>query len=106
MKIGIEIPLETDMPLPELIPSPVAGDDGSDNFLGLFYRVDLEALEEWANVTNFVMGALGFSVEEPEITTNFRDIPPDYVWEHLGKNNSSLHHNGNRAVESSNERLL
>ena len=36
MKIGTEIPLETDMPLPELIPSPVAGDDGSDNFLGLF----------------------------------------------------------------------
>ena len=36
--------------------------------------MDVQALEEWANVTNFMMGGLGFSVEEPEITTNFRDF--------------------------------
>ena len=36
MRIGIEIPPYTDMPEPELTPSPVAGDDGSDNFWGLF----------------------------------------------------------------------
>ena len=52
MRIGIEIPRVPDMPEPELTPSPVAGDDGSDNFLGPFYRVDLEALEDWAKVTN------------------------------------------------------
>ena len=57
---------------PELTPYPVAGDDGSDNFFGLFYPVDEKALEEWAKVTNFMMGGLGFSVEEPDITTNFR----------------------------------
>ena len=51
MMIEIEIPLDPDMPEPELTPSPVAGDDGCDNFLGLFYRVDVEALEEWAKVT-------------------------------------------------------
>ena len=59
---------------PELIPSPVAGDDGSENYCGLFYRVDVEVLEEWANVTNFMIGVLGFSVEEPENTTIFRDF--------------------------------
>ena len=37
MRIGIEIPLDPDIPEPELTPSSVAGDDGSDNFLGLFY---------------------------------------------------------------------
>ena len=36
MKIGIEIPLDHDMPEPELTPSPVAGDDGSDNFWDFF----------------------------------------------------------------------
>ena len=36
MRIGIEIHLDPDMPEPELTPSSVAGDDGSDNFLGLF----------------------------------------------------------------------
>ena len=36
--------------------------------------MDVQALEEWANVTNFMMGGLGFSVEEPEITTNYRDF--------------------------------
>ena len=74
MRIETEIPLELDMPEPELTPSPVAGDDGSHNSLGLFYRVDVEALEEWANANNFMMGELGLSVEEREITTNFRDF--------------------------------
>ena len=73
-RFGIEIPLYPDMIEPELTPSPVAGDDGPDNFLGLFYRVDVEALEEWAQVTNFLMGGLGFSVEEQESTTNYRDF--------------------------------
>ena len=73
-RIGIEIPLDPDIPEPELTSYPVAEDDGSDNFLGLLYRVDAEALEKWANVTNFMMGGLGFSVEEPETTSNFRNF--------------------------------
>ena len=74
MRTEIEFRLDPDMPEPQLTPSPVAGDHGSDNCLGLSYRVDVEALEEWANVTNFMMGDLGFEVEEPEITSNFRDF--------------------------------
>ena len=72
MRIGIGNSLAPDMPEPALTPSPVAGDDGTDNFLGLFSRVGLEAPEERANVTNLMMGGLGLSVEEPEITSNFR----------------------------------
>ena len=74
MRNGIKIPLDPDMPEPELTPSPVADDDGSDNFSGLFYRVEVEAPEEWAKVANFLVGGLGFSVEEPEITTKLRDF--------------------------------
>ena len=36
MKIGTEIPLDPDISDPELSPSPIAADHGSDNFLGLF----------------------------------------------------------------------
>ena len=36
MRMGIEFPLDPGMPDPELTLSPVAGDDGFDNFLGLF----------------------------------------------------------------------
>ena len=36
MRIGIEIPLEPDMLEPELTPSPVSGEDGSDNFSDFF----------------------------------------------------------------------
>ena len=74
MRIGIYIPLDPYMPEPELTPSPVAGDHGSEKFMGFFYRVDVEALEEWVDVTNIMMGGLGSSVEEPEITSNFRDF--------------------------------
>ena len=74
MRIGIEIHLDSDMLELELATSPIAWDYGSDNFLGLFYRVNVEALGERAKVVNFMMGNLGFSFEEPEITSNFRDF--------------------------------
>ena len=79
MRIGIEIPLDPYMPEPELTPSPVAEDHGSNEFMGFFYRVVVEALEEWANVTNIMKGGLGSSVEISEITSNFRDFQ-EYVW--------------------------
>ena len=41
---------------------------------GFFYRIDIEAVEDWAKVTNFTMGSLGFFIEEPETTTDFRDF--------------------------------
>ena len=46
MRIGMAIPLDPDLPEPEPALFPVARVDGSDNFLGVFYRVDVEALEE------------------------------------------------------------
>ena len=75
MRIGIEIPRYPDTPKPELTRSPLVGDEGPENFLGLFYRVDEETLEEWANIAKFMLGGLVVSVEEPDITTNFRDFP-------------------------------
>ena len=45
---------------------------GSITSWAFFYRVQVETLKEWANATNFMTGGLRFSVEEPEITTNFR----------------------------------
>ena len=84
MRIGIEIPLDRYKPEPELTPSPVAEDRGSNEFMGFFYRVVVEALEEWANVTNIMKGGLGFSVELPEITSNFRYFR-EYVWKNWEK---------------------
>ena len=58
----------------ELIPSPVAPGEDHDNFLGLYYRVDVEALDEWATVTSFTRGSIGYIVEEPEITDDFKQF--------------------------------
>ena len=44
LRIGIEIPLDPFMPKPELTPSSVVPDGNNDNLLGLYYRVDVEAL--------------------------------------------------------------
>ena len=73
-RIGIEILLDPDVPELLLALCPVAGDDGSDNFLELFYGEDVEAVEEWAKVTKFMMGGLRFAVEESETAIIFRDF--------------------------------
>ena len=73
MRTGTEIPLDPDMPEPELTTSTVAGDSGSDN-LGLFYHVDEEALKDRASVTIFMIGGLVFTVEDTEIASNIRDF--------------------------------
>ena len=75
MRIGIEKLLDANMPEPELSPFPVAGDLGSDNCLGLFYRVEVDALETWAKNSNFMSGSFRYSVEQPEVTEDFRDFP-------------------------------
>ena len=45
-RLGIEIPLglPEHMAQQEMTPSPVAPDEDNDNFLGLYYRVDIETL--------------------------------------------------------------
>ena len=73
-RLRIEIPLGLPerMPQQEMTPSPVAPDEDHDNFLGFFYRVDVEALDEWATVTSFIRGSIGYLVQEPEITDDFK----------------------------------
>ena len=62
------------MPQQEMTPSSVAPDEDNDNFLGLYYRVDVEALDEWATVTSFMRESIGYVVQEPEITDDFKQF--------------------------------
>ena len=62
------------MPQQEMTPSPVAPDEDHDKFLGSYYRVVVYALDEWATVTNFMRGSIGYVVQEPEITDDFKQF--------------------------------
>ena len=75
-RLGIEIPLglPEHIPQQEMTPSPVAHDEDNDNFVGLYYRVDVEALDDWATVTSFMRGSIGYAVQEPEITDDFKQF--------------------------------
>ena len=75
-RLGIEIPLglPEHMPQQEMTPSPVAPHEDNDIFLGLYYRVDAEALDEWATVTSFMRGSIGYAVQELEITDDFKQF--------------------------------
>ena len=75
-RLRIEIPLglPEHMPQEEMTPSPVVPDEDHDHFLGLFYCVDVEALDEWTTVTSFMRGSIGYVVQEPEITDNFKQF--------------------------------
>ena len=75
-RLGIEIPLglPEHMPQEEMTPSPVVPDEDHDHFVGLYYRVDVEALDEWATVTSFMRESIEYVVQEPEITDNFKQF--------------------------------
>ena len=75
-RLGIEIllGLPEHMPQKEMNPSPVVPDEDHDHFLVLYYRVDVEALDEWATVTSFMGGSIGYVVQEQEITDNFKQF--------------------------------
>ena len=74
-RLGIEIPLGLPKHMhQEMIPSPVAPDDDHDNFLRLYYRVDVEALDEWATDTSFVRGSIAYVFQEPEISNDFKQF--------------------------------
>ena len=74
LEIDIPLGLPDYMPQEEMTPSPVVPDEGHDHFLGLYYSVDVEALDEWATVTSFMRGSIGYVVQEPEITDNFKQF--------------------------------
>ena len=75
-RLGIKIPfgLPEHMPKQEMTPSPVAPDEDHDKFLGLYYRVSVEALDERATVKGFMRGSIGYVVQEPEITDDFKQL--------------------------------
>ena len=75
-RLRIEIPLglPEHMPQEEMTPSPVVPDEDHDHFLGLDYRVDVEALSECATVTGFMRGSIEYVLQEPEITDNFKQF--------------------------------
>ena len=62
------------MPQQEMTPSLVAPDEVNDNFVGLCYRVDVEALDEWATATIFMRRSIGFVVQELEVTDDFQQL--------------------------------
>ena len=85
-RLRIEIPLglPDHRPQQEMTPSPVAPDEDHDNFLVLYYRVHVEALDEWATVTSFMRGSIGYVVQELEISDDFEQfliIIYDPYWE-------------------------
>ena len=55
-RLGIAIPLgfSEHIPEQEISPSPVNPNENDDNFLGLFYRVDVESLNDCATVSQFM----------------------------------------------------
>ena len=69
-RLGIEISLDLPEHLPEqeLTPSSVAPNENDDNFLGLFYRVDVKSLKDWTSVTQFMRGSIGYVVKESDVT--------------------------------------
>ena len=70
---GIPLGLPEHMPQHEMTPSLVAADEDNDNFRGLYYRVDVEALNEWA-ITIFMRGSIGFVVQKPEVFDDFKQL--------------------------------
>ena len=76
-RLGIEIPLSLPEHMPQQVmtPSPVVPDKDHDIFLGLFYQVEVEALDEWATVTSFMRGSIGNVVQGPEIFDDFKQFP-------------------------------
>ena len=57
-----------------MTPSPVAPDEDNDNFVGLYYRVDVEALEEWVAFTILMRRSIGFVVQEAAITDDVKQF--------------------------------
>ena len=73
MRIGIEVPLDFNMPeLSELTHSPVAPDENNDNFFGLFYGVDVEVLTNWVDETLLMRSSIGYIMQETDITDDIR----------------------------------
>ena len=75
-RLKIEIPLGLPERLleQELTFSPVALYENDDKFLGLFYRVYVESLNDWVTFTQFTRGSMGYVVQEPHVTGDFKQF--------------------------------
>ena len=75
-RLGIENPLGLPEHLPEqeMTPSAVAPNENDDKFLGIFYRVDVESKNDWATVTRFMRGSVGYVVREPDVTEDSKQF--------------------------------
>ena len=64
-RLWIEIPVGlTDISAQqEMTTSPVAPDENNDNFLGVYYRLDVEELNDWATVIHFMEESIRFVVQ-------------------------------------------
>ena len=62
------------MPQQEMTPSLVAPHEDNDKFFGLYYRMDVGALNDRATVTNLMKRSIGFVVQEAEITDDFKQF--------------------------------
>ena len=61
----IEIPLGFSKHLPEqeMTHSPVAPNENDGNFSGLSHRVHVDSSNDWATVTQFMRGSVGYVVQ-------------------------------------------
>ena len=67
-----------------MTPSLIAPDENIENFFGLYYRVDVKALYDWATVTHLMEGSIGFVVQESDVTDDFKQslmIMYGCIWE-------------------------
>ena len=74
LEIEIQVGIPEHSPEQEMTTSPVAPIENNDNFFGLFYRVEVEFLNDWATVTQFMRGSIGYVVQEPDVTENFKQF--------------------------------
>ena len=97
---GIEIPLglPEHMPQQQMTHSPDATDEDHDIFLELYYRVNVEALDEWAAVTSFMRGSIGCVAREPEITGDFKQLLIRMYGLQLGGESSLLPNNNSQKI--------
>ena len=68
-----------------MTPSPVAPEENYDNFLALYYRVDVEVLNNWADEKLFMRGSIGYVVQDLDFTGHFCPILTNFVGGPLGK---------------------
>ena len=75
-RLGIEnrLGLPVHLPQQEMTDSLVAPEENNDNFLGLFYRVDVEALNDWATIIHIMNRSIRLVVQEPEVTDDFKQF--------------------------------